>query len=122
MLKVVIDRKRWLRGGGVEGDTLDSCLLNKSGKMCCLGFAARAARVRKKDILGVASPAGLFQTLGKLPRSLMRLLGSGSKDHYNSDLCGELMEANDSLVNDSYREARIEKLGLKVGLEFSFKD
>lgn len=116
MLEVVIDRTRWLRGTG------DGTLLRqKEGnpdydKMCCLGFAARAAGMTKKEI---ANRGGISDCVRR-PRALLGLfeLPDGLN---NDDLEGCLMSANDDqTMNDKFRESHIIKLGKKAGILFSF--
>jgi hypothetical protein len=49
-MRITVSRRRWLRGGDGE-------LLNKSGKMCCLGFGVRQCGVKAKDIRGLSMPS-----------------------------------------------------------------
>ena len=52
-MKFEIDRKRWLRG---EGPSLSALLRKSDGKMCCLGFKAKALGIADADITDKGHP------------------------------------------------------------------
>jgi hypothetical protein len=49
-MKLVIERKRWLRGAD------NSALLRDDGLMCCLGFYGEACGIGSDDMLDTADP------------------------------------------------------------------
>lgn len=118
-LSVVVDRVKWLRGTG------DGTLLrlraktpDENGCMCCLGFAARAAGMTKKEITNT----GAISDCARTPRSLLGLFMEHRKGlserHTVQD---DLITANDSRVlTGAQRERRIKSLGKKAGILFSF--
>lgn len=131
ILKVVVNRKKWARGG--EGG--NSSLLNTRGNMCCLGFAAMATgKVKRKDIRDRGGPEDLdvdlfYGNKHPLPQLLTRRRS-------NNKTCTALIEVNDScpendpsdipfldrpILKGSVRESRIKALGKKVGIAFTFK-
>src|SRR4051812_21086419 len=73
-----IDRRFWVRGEDDEG----SSLLNRSGKMCCLGHYARACGVSKVDIYQEAFPLGVYRKR-KLPEQMRWLF---EKDRLSKSL------------------------------------
>jgi len=122
MLKVVIDRTKWLRGE--EANQFGSSLLcPHSGKYCCLGFAAKEAGATDDEIRDLSTPGALWLTVGKtITESLLRSDRDESKE-MNSNLSEALMEINDSTdpdVDAAFREAEVIRLGLEAGIEFSF--
>lgn len=128
MLKVIIDRKTWLRGQGADDSQLlipDELIDHVKGQMCCLGFACLAAGMSKDQIRGIQSPYGLDN-----PPSFA--LASSRAEMDSPINC--LMTINDAIVSDTYpehvrgkvidseaaRERLIVEYGLKAGIEFSF--
>lgn len=114
MLKVTVDRDRWIRG------EINSRLLREGDrKMCCLGFACIAAGVPEAQILGVLTPASV-----KLPQSLMGLKsGTGVlQNHTNSYECSSMMIWNDRVYKSAgtWQEDKLISLGRQVGIEFKF--
>lgn len=120
--RFVIERERWLRG-----DEENSRLLRPSdGKMCCLGFFARACGIDEDQIEDEAEPedvpgagwplwvlresddfAGDYDLPGKLKNSL--------------DIV-ELIKANDDeATGDRKRESRIAEIFAKHGVEVEFR-
>ena len=111
LLKVTVKRSKWLRG-----DENTSMLLDRAGKMCCLGFACITAGLKKKDIVGIGTPSEIGY--GRLPKSLAKL----TTKEFDSKICSNLMSANDREYFEDVREADIKKLGKKAGLAFTFVD
>ncbi len=124
MLKVVVDRKLWQRGS-MFGSTL---LNSKTGLMCCVGFACLAAGLTKGQIKGHTTIAWLVNnTLGlDLPESLRLFLlkSKGRGACKDSSQALQIYQANDSEdlpADDPEREETIHDIGLKLGVEFTFK-
>lgn len=71
-MKLIIDRSKWLRGTG------DGTLLDHEGKMCCLGFFARACGYNDDQIVAHADPTqmmsetALYSGKSKFPQWLTR--------------------------------------------------
>jgi hypothetical protein len=127
MLKVTVDRKWWLRGEGASG----SALLRKSdGKMCCLGFAAKAAGCVNDEIEGLTSPVKVFNNEpSEFPAELDGLLYPGTTadggedvdEKVNSEVCCRLMGNNDDeSMTEREREDAIKWEGVKIDIEFEF--
>lgn len=116
-LRVIVDRKRWLRGQGA------SYLLDPiSDKMCCLGFAALVTGGTEDQILGKRVPSEVPELLPMLvvPHSC-RAADCSSSDLEDFPLAQKLMEANDDRGStDAFRETEIIQLGTEAGLEFEF--
>ena len=55
-MKLVIDRKRWLRG---ESALQSSLLRRKDKKMCCFGFLALACGAEESEILEKPNPSNV---------------------------------------------------------------
>jgi hypothetical protein len=68
LLKVVIDRAKWLRGV-----TVNSCLRDDEGKMCCLGFLGLACGHTAQELRDAVSPS-------ELPSCDDNLKGGGGAD------------------------------------------
>lgn len=95
-MKLIIDRKTWLRGEGSE----DSRLLRGSdGKMCCLGFYGLACGLEPKEIKGMEAPFNLpEESLKKVsPWLLLRADRGGAREP--SSACSTLMTTNDREVH-----------------------
>jgi hypothetical protein len=119
--KFTISRKKW--GRGKSGGWLRN---KETSKQCCLGFFARAAGCKIKDITGIGSPSGLmFHAVSvmtpKVTESLRLLL---NPDGNITSLAGELMRVNDTVsgpnAKDSSKEKAITRLFSKKGVKVSF--
>src|SRR5258707_2993915 len=123
MLNVTVRRRQWLRATSKNEGKLYSFLLqprSNGNKMCCLGFACRAAGLKAYQIRGETVPDGLFEERADFPVSLQKLI---NRDTGNSRTCCALMAANDNHdIGARTREARVKKLGKKVGINFRFVD
>jgi hypothetical protein len=141
--KLVIDENRWLRAGwrgGLDPDyssadkngylpkhlTAASSLLDKKTKrMCCLGFAACAAGVSKKDITNIGSPAGIkLKEKAKIAKKFPWLLSSSLVDlgTMDSPIAGDLMGINDNpKISLPKKRAKIKEIFKKNGVEVIFK-
>jgi hypothetical protein len=116
MKKLVINRKKWLRG-----PDRDSMLLDDHGRMCCLGFAARQlCGAKPKDIRGHSSPASkpdVFET--DLAWLIKKSRGLPIQD---STVGNHLMSINDQSegITDAKRERRIAAIFKKKGVRVTF--
>lgn len=106
-MKLTIDRTKWLRGAGCEPSRL---LRKEDGKMCCLGFYAKACGLTDDDIVGQPNPSGVNRAL---PDEMLWLFGQQN----NSDECLRLMEENDS---SEVSESKISEIFAKNGVEVEF--
>ncbi len=110
-MKLVIDQKKWLNG---TDDPLEhSMLLNRGGKMCCLGFYLRACKVKTDDLFNVALPSS------PLPKKASWLLINSNL--ISSD-CHLLTQANDrSEISFNERKTKIKELFAKHDVHVTFK-
>ena len=118
MLKVIVDRKTWIRGQGGKGTTR---LLTNDGLMCCLGFACHQAGYTKDDLRPLTTPSSLVKTKDlAIKNSIKQLIDKNS--NFDSNICIKLMHENDRAeIKDSTREKNLRKLGKEAEIEFSFK-
>lgn len=116
MEKLIIDRKKWLRG-----TRIGSKLLKKTTrKMCCLGFFVRQCGFKIKDIENITSPEIVVAHNKQIsPDNLIyRLLRDGRLD---SDITYELMRINDSnKISEEVREKELTRLFKKIKFEVEF--
>lgn len=113
-MKLVIDRKRWLRGEGENA----SFLLRDDGKMCCLGFFACAIGVPQEQLLGAIEPGQLPEC--PWPEWLLRTDGATRR---HTSTAAILAETNDSTACDANaREERIASIFASHGVEVTFVD
>jgi hypothetical protein len=128
MLKVIVDRERWLRGQGSEFSALlvPHGRANQTGvfggMMCCMGFACLQAGLDRAAILGhnVVEEAR-NAALGERGDDLMP--GESEKVAYSWDtlLLDGLYVVNDEEgMPDGAREAELIRLGKTVDIEFEF--
>lgn len=129
--KLVIDQDKWLNAspsgklnrGGFEREDEEpvSCLLGpKTGRMCCLGFAAKKAGLKNLDILGLALPNSV---LGARDRA--KLFGMFPwLDVYRPAYDNAVTKL--TIINDSpnitltERKRRIEKVFAEHGWDIEF--
>lgn len=121
MKTLVIDRSRWLRGNPDE-----SCLLDRDGRMCCLGFYLRSCGADESDIFEIGSPAGIAY---EAPQEAGWLLTRLSRDDVHeatradSSRCTALMTVNDDATwTDEQREREIAHLFSRQGIDVVFVD
>jgi hypothetical protein len=79
--KLVIDEKRWARGG-VNGAP---CLLNKQNTMCCLGFLGVACGVSEEHLRGYVMPALQLEMHAAYPK-------------IDNEIYGQISVINDELT------------------------
>ena len=121
-MKLVIDRKTWIRGE----DSGASCLLRSSdGKKCCLGFYALACGLHENQIREKPAPANLSNTGIKQWNDTM--YRSIPTDAYqtlkHSSIAQHLMLINDEVCfsSEEEREQKIKELFARIGVEVEFK-
>lgn len=110
MLKLVIDRKTWLKGEGSN----KSALLRSDGKMCCLGFLAIKNGASRKSIMEIPEPRDILET---------KCWGLTRKMRDNDNIHGDmLMIINDRIImSDESREKQLKEEFEKLGVSVSFK-
>ena len=110
MLKVIVDRKRWWRGGG------PSRLRDSSSEMmCCVGFACLAAGMEEEKIVGKRVVHS--KDFSDIPEELYGLVYDGKV----SPSATELYRVNDNRdYSKRLRETLVKEIGQRVGLEFEF--
>ncbi len=107
-LTVVIKRRQWFRGRGPE----NSRLRTLDGKMCCLGFDAKALGFKNEDIDMKTTPDSVNGYVPGLARS-----------GHNTRICASMMDVNDDdMLTDNQREAKLIKLAKRIGRVFVFKN
>ncbi len=139
LVKVVVDRKTWLRGEGPS----KSALLREDGKMCCLGFASRVCGYTTEQIFEKKTPVDAYSSAGNhYPPSFINVIEDslGCKTSVHNELVSNMMAINDRkleedankvfeldgediyITDEEIREQTLVKLGRKVGLELQFVD
>jgi len=117
--KLIIDRRRWLRG---EGEDNERSFLYRSSdkKMCCLGFYCRAIGYSIADIRDVSTPvyAGSNSNYEEeIPAALKPLIDKG----WDTALSSRLMcENDDQGLTLEVRENRIRDGFKEMGVEVEF--
>lgn len=116
LLKVIVDRRRWLRGiGSIHSSLFDD--VNK--KMCCIGFAARACGCSIDQIRDRPSPACVATTYPDMAKARLARFITAEGD--NSGSTERMMEINDNTsISDEEREDRLKKWGKKLNIQFTF--
>lgn len=132
-MKLVIDRKKWGRGGP-EGVLLD----RETKQMCCLGFLAKNnCGLPAKRIRGVGAPSDLgemrfksherqqvWDALSKplkKPRWAISPKADDCVDEPASNMEAVLIRINDSTkITDKRREKLLTKEFAKIGVEVEF--
>jgi len=108
---LTIDRKKWARGGKEP-----AYLLSGKGKMCCLGFDARACGLSKERILMQMEPCEIEVSPDEKHYITKRLISVINGYGNNSKLIDDLMSLNDNPdIGDSEREERLTPLLKKLG-------
>ena len=112
MKEFVIDRAKWL-----IAKPHDSCLLNNEGKMCCLGFLAKALGADSGDIRDQKCPEYVVSFVD-WPEFLLVERGNEIID---SPTAGTLMKINDDKKEPkARREKRIAKIFAENGWNVTF--
>ena len=106
-----INRSEWMNAYTNEKTGTDSKLLDKdSGRMCCLGFYAKACGVPESKIINQQSPRDIKQS------ALPWLMRGGLE----TQLCDGLMETNDGLEDHKKREKEIKEQFELIGVKVKF--
>jgi hypothetical protein len=118
-MKLVIDRKRWMRGEG-SGYLFDS----ETKKMCCLGFDLRAGGMRADAIRDYGCPSSVASK-PSFPESSLWLVEQKTTDNGTYTVESrdglQLMELNDKKeLSESERESGIAAIFAKHGVEVEF--
>jgi hypothetical protein len=104
MLTVKVKKSKWYRG-----KSYDSMLLLQNGNMCCIGFLARACKIKPVNIRGIL-------TLDKVKGIEKNKLASRFINCINDAYC-----INDSAeLTDYSRIIQLRKIGERVGIKFIF--
>ncbi len=116
MKTLVIDRKRWARGGNGGA----SALLNNEGNMCCLGFLGKACGAPANRLLERSLPSdtkteshefGYWSNLANIPWP------KGIEFKPEDDIAA----LNDDIIlTDEERESALKPLFLKLGYRLKF--
>lgn len=126
-MKLVIERERWIRGGNGDGPEELSCLYRShDGKMCCLGFFARACGIDKDQIEDEAEPEDVPRAVWpgwvlRAPDDFAGDYGSPDALKNSSDIVALISANDDEMCGDRKREARIAELFAQHGVEVEFK-
>jgi hypothetical protein len=133
-----IDRSKWACGEnanrltemGRRDEGNETALLTDHGRMCCLGFYAKACGVPNKSLKGIGEPCDLTPRQGmKLSEKILRIEENNyrySKDdptHHlvNKSVTSDLIQVNDDMdVRLDKREKKIASLFKKVGINVKF--
>ena len=112
-MKFYVQRHNWLRG-----DSMQSMLLNKHGKRCCLGFVEGQLGVRNEFLLGVLHPRSTRKI--NILAQRVSLDNPGIAD---TQLAVDAMQINDtSRYDDETREKELIKLFEIHGHELTFME
>ena len=116
-LKLVIDRKTWLRGEGADGSFLRR---SSDGRQCCLGFMALAAGLTSEEITDKTTIATVNRDFTNLPHGLTWTL---SGVFANSSDCAAAIDKNDKEnISDAEREVSIVDIFARNGWDVTFVD
>jgi hypothetical protein len=128
LIRVEIQRSKWLRGKPGEG-----CLRNDDGLQCCLGFVAVDAGFSYavsaySDICGLCDGEDVFKP-PPLFCQLVQVTKHYDEDEYeHMDVGGTPLEQSlidindDGSIDDATREAKLIELAAQAGIEFVFVD
>jgi len=120
LTKFTVKRSDWLRGKGSDESGL---LLD--GKMCCLGFYAKAQGFSDEELKEATSPGDLVCNTLCDPKSRLIDYRSqyGTMRHCDSVEGVVLMTTNDDqYILDEVREKSLKEDFLKLGVEVEFVD
>jgi hypothetical protein len=106
-MKLVINRKQWLRG---EGACFSRLLRGPDGKMCCVGCYAIALGAKPADIMGL-------DMIDELPS----ICPDWGYTRYGNNDINNLYANNDSVnISEERREAVIKKIFARHDVEVEF--
>ena len=124
--KLVITRSKWARGDSTG--KYSNYLLNRSDKMCCLGFAGKQlCDLPDERLLDSGTPAHLGNAfcngLSWLLEEVENDKGEPTGDIEDSLDCQHLMDTNDNgSTSDAEKEAEIIKVFAEHGVDVTFED
>lgn len=136
-MKLIIDRSMWLRG---EGSDKSKLLRGCDGKMCCLGFYAKALGYKDQDIFEEAEPEDTIDRSSAEPQSKWPewavkvepdkeyLEDPEAYEEPEPEVCqtniiGSLMAYNDDHgLEESSREYHVGSIFRRHGVEVEFVD
>lgn len=116
-MKLTIYRDKWLRGG----NGMSTLLSLASGRMCCMGFLARACGIKPGD----PNDRHYFRYLASPDR---KLLPEDLRPQHGDDtpLAKKIYDENDFVYTEKYRpatkEERLTELMKQAGIELVFED
>lgn len=125
-MKLVISRKKWLRG---EGSAESYLLRVDDRKMCCIGIYLNELGVDVSELEGNGSACNIADRRGInfLPEEARWLvnipLKNGNRSAHNTSIAADLMHINDekqNLTTEDKREQRIKELFAIQGIEVEF--
>ncbi len=118
MIKVQINRKRWLRG---EGSNVSRLLRESDGKSCCLGFVERKRGAKKHHILGKAILNLASNSAHVDPKLISNFKPFEiSKGFTNEAICALYLINDNRAMNDTEREINLIENGKRIGIQFQF--
>jgi hypothetical protein len=124
MMKLVIDRRRWIHGEGGDSSRL---LRLDDKKMCCLGFLSLACGASENDIGDFSEPNEMdIRPTHEVFQKLLLQLEGEDCDHkytyYNpSTIAIDMMVTNDSkALSESEREEKLTGYFKEIGVEVEF--
>lgn len=129
--KFTVKRSKWIRGR----DTMGSYLLRADaeklgvddGKMCCVGFLAKACGLKKRHINGCYYISQVdLDLVPEENRPVVKWMYSGrrSESEYGESVASKAVydtNDDDGIIDDAKREAELKKLFAKHGIEVEFK-
>ncbi len=122
MIKVTVHESNWYRGrGGDESRLLLAGSYNNDsheGKMCCIGFLARACGVEDQEMLDVPATDGL----DNVPEGMGWMVEYGSEGEcMSSDEANRIYAMNDrDDISDVERKSELKRLLAAHGVDMEF--
>ena len=116
-----VKRSKWLRGEGRGNSYLRR---ERDGKMCCLGFRARAVGFTARRITGKISPRNLYHKLEDVKEQDAGLVAVYCTRYLgDTELCNRIMTINDSKdITEITRENQLKAFFKRLGDTVIFKD
>lgn len=127
-MKLVISRKRWLRG---EGEDESKLYRSSDRKMCCLGFYCRKLGLKVSEIKDITDPKALvlYSTPSRRKELLKQkiipewlLENDGGSDVEQAIYFNDLEVSEFPEKTEKSREKRIKNIFAQHGVEVEFKD
>lgn len=122
---VSINRNKWLRGK--EAKNKSAMLKEDNGKMCCLGFYAKACGISEKLMSNKMSPGEVTDRLNETNKRWDTWLLQGASGSEKMNLKSDSAEAiklmrinDDHKTTDAQKEEAIKKIFNKHGVSVYF--